>query len=331
MNIITRTQGEQKFEMESKAEVLAALEQNVKVWMESHIAKRNLWFSNDFLPADEKNTDDQEMIFSKLRERVKSIKDSSRIAIGMNLITEEGLPHFHRVIAKYLGSDSFWSKWNNMWTAEEDRHGCVLRDYVRDSRLFSFSKFEQMQYAYIESGFNPDWEKDPYRVFVYTTLQEKATQISHKNTGNSVGDDEPLIKGLLSSIAADEAKHYTFYRNVFKAILEIDPNRALSSALKIMPEIDMPGISMPNFREMADVLTRTGIYGPRDYKKIVEEVLKFWKIELLEGLNEIGRIAQDKLMAIPKRLEKVSDYLEQKTKKKTFSFELIYNRFLVMD
>jgi hypothetical protein len=36
-------------------------------------------------------------------------------------------------------------------------------------------------------------------------------------------------------------------------------------------------------------------------------------------------------MAIPKRLEKVSDYLEQKTKKKTFSFELIYNRFLVMD
>ena len=188
-----------------------------------------------------------------------------------------------------------------------------------------------MQYAYIESGFNPDWDKDPYRVFVYTTLQEKATQISHKNTGSSVGDDEPLIKGLLSSIAADEAKHYTFYRNVFKAILEIDPNRALSSALKIMPAIDMPGISMPNFREMADVLTRTGIYGPRDYKKIVEEVLKFWNIEFLEGLNEIGRIAQDKLMAIPKRLEKVSDYLEQKTKKKTFSFELIYNKFLVMD
>ena len=36
-------------------------------------------------------------------------------------------------------------------------------------------------------------------------------------------------------------------------------------------------------------------------------------------------------MAIPKRLEKVAEYLEQKTKKKTFSFELIYNRLLVME
>jgi len=46
MNITTRTPDEQKFEMESKAEVLAALEQKVKFWMESHISKRNLWFSS---------------------------------------------------------------------------------------------------------------------------------------------------------------------------------------------------------------------------------------------------------------------------------------------
>lgn len=318
-------------ENESKSEVLAALEDKVKEWMNQHLQKRKLWFSSDYLPADEKNSDNDETAVLNLRERVRGIKDSARIAIGLNLITEEGLPHFHKLIAKYLGDNSFWSKWNNMWTAEEDRHGCVLRDYARDSRLFNFSRLEQMQYAYLEKGFSPDWDKDPYRVFVYTTLQERATQYSHKNTGNFIGKDEPLINGILNSIAADEAKHFNFYRNVFKEILKIDPNRALESALSILPAIDMPGISMPNFREMADVIRREGIYGPRDYKSIVEEAISFWKLDVLDGLNEAGRKAQEKIMKIPQRLEKVADYIEQKTTKKSFSFELIYNRILLLE
>jgi acyl-[acyl-carrier-protein] desaturase len=92
----------------------------------------------------------------------------------------------------------------------------------------------------------------------------------------------------------------------------------------------MPGLSMPNFREMADVIRRAGIYGPLDYKQIVEEALQYWNIEMLEGLNDIGRAAQDKLMAIPKRLERVAQIIEQRSNEKTFSFDLIYNRILVM-
>lgn len=318
-------------EIQSKIEVLSNMEEKVKEWINVHLGKRKLWFSSDFLPADEKNDENQSAAINKLRSRVRGIKDSARVALAVNLITEEGLPHFHRVIAKYLGDNSSWFDWLNMWTAEEDRHGGALRDYVRDGRVFNFNHIEKMQYAYIEKGFNPDWDKDPYRVFVYTTLQERATQFSHKNTANFIGEEEPLIKGILTSIASDEAKHFTFYRNVFKAILEIDPNEALKSALAIMPAIDMPGVSMPHFRDMADVIRRAGIYGPWEYKKIVEEALSFWNIHLLEGLNEIGRIAQDKLMSIPKRLEKVAEYIEQKSKSKTFSFEFIYNRFLVME
>jgi acyl-[acyl-carrier-protein] desaturase len=299
--------------------------------MNDHISKRRLWFSSDYLPADEKMNDDQETVVKKLRERVRGINDSVRVAVAVNLLTEEGLPHFHRIIAKHLGDESFWSKWNNMWTAEEDRHGGVLRDYARDSRLFSFREIEMMQFHYQESGFNPDWDRDPYKVFVYTTLQERATQISHKNTGAFAGADEPLLDGILSSIAADEAKHYTFYRNVFKAILEIDPARALQSAAAIMPAIDMPGFSMPNFRDMADVVRRVGIYGPWDYKKIVEEAIKFWNIEMITGLNDMAAKAQDKILSIPKRLEKVAQYIEQRTTQKTFSFDFIYNRILVFE
>ncbi len=331
MEIILKDNDVLKKETHGKTEVLKHLEQKVKVWMEDHIAKRKLWFSSDFLPADEKINDDNEKNIKQLRDRTRGLKDEVRVAVALNLLTEEGLPHFHRLIAQYLGDRSFWSKWNNMWTAEEDRHGAILRDYARDSRLFSFREVELMQFHYIESGFNPDWDKDPYKVFVYTTLQERATQFSHKNTGKLAGEDEPLLNGILSNIAADEAKHFTFYRNVFKEILTIDPNRALISASDIMPAIDMPGHSMPNFRDMADVVRRVGIYGPRDYKKIVEEAIKFWEIELLTGLNELAQKAQEKILSIPKRLEKVAEYIERRTESKTFSFDFIYNRILVFE
>lgn len=328
MEILVNNQTTEEKEIKSKTEVLSQLESKVKEWMEQHIAKRKLWFSNDFLPVDEKNSDDQNKIVDNLRDRAKAIKDPARVAVALNLLTEEGLPHFHRLIAQHLGSESFWSKWNNMWTAEEDRHGNILRDYARDSRLFRFREVEMMQFYYQEAGFNPNWDKDPYKVFVYTTLQERATQFSHKNAGKLVGEDEPLLNGILSNIAADEAKHFTFYRNVFKEVLKLDPNRALVSASEIMPAIDMPGFSMPNFREMADVVRRVGIYGPRDYKAIVEEAIKFWDIESFTGLNEIAKKAQEKILSIPKRLEKVAEYIEKRTESKTFSFDFIYNRIL---
>jgi acyl-[acyl-carrier-protein] desaturase len=93
----------------------------------------------------------------------------------------------------------------------------------------------------------------------------------------------------------------------------------------------MPGNSMPNFRKLADVVRRTGIYTPWDYKEIVEEVIKFWEIGSFTGLNELAEKAQDKILSIPTRLKKIAQYIEQKTTSKTFSFDFIYNRFLVFD
>src|SRR3546814_7973732 len=96
-----------------------------------------------------------------------------------------------------------------MWTAEEDRHGCALRDYVRDARLFNMGALEKLQYSYIAAGFNPDWQADPYRLLAYTSLQEKATQISHANTGRLCGPIEPMGQKVLAHLAGDRSEEHT--------------------------------------------------------------------------------------------------------------------------
>jgi acyl-[acyl-carrier-protein] desaturase len=312
----------------AKVDVLADLEEIVHQLMETHEAKRILWFPSELLSPPPDTDPDHHV--GALRERAGGISLPARVALALNLLTEEGLPHFHRLLAVYLGGDTFWSKWTNLWTAEEDRHGAVLHDYCRDSRILDNPVLERMQFEYLRAGFNPEWDRDPYRVFVYTTLQERATQVSHANTGKLASEYEPMIGTVLANVAKEEARHYTFYRQIFKEVLVRDPNRALASAATIMPSIDMPGASMPHFREMADVIRRAGIYGPRDYLKIVEEQIRFWAIEAVTGLDEMGARAQESILAIPKRLERVADLMDTRSRAKTFSFAVAFSREFAM-
>jgi acyl-[acyl-carrier-protein] desaturase len=316
-------------ELASKVEVLRDLEGPVQELMEAHERKRELWFPSDLVQPEGDSSPDE--FFRQLRAQAEGIPDPIRAALALNMLTEEGLPHFHRLLAVYLGDESHWRSWNNLWTAEEDRHGQVLHDYVRDTRLFDQRKIEEMQFEYLRRGFHPEWDRDPYRVFVYTTVQERATQFSHGETGRIVSEYEPCLGGMLGHVAKDEARHYAFYRSVFEFILERDPNQALHSASFILPAIDMPGVTMPGFKELADVIRRAGIYGPRDYLRIVQEQIRYWRIESLQGLNELGRMAQEKIMGIPARLKRIAELMETRSRAKTFSFEVVFNREFAME
>ncbi|MDB5987138.1 MAG: acyl-ACP desaturase [Nevskia sp.] len=311
-------------------EVLVSMEPVVVRLTEAHEASRRLWFPNDLSAADAEAGPELEAELAELREAARGLPDTTRVTLALNLLTEEGLPHFHRLIATHLGNESPWSDWNNMWTAEEDRHGCALRDYVRDARIFNMGALERMQYRYIECGFNPDWQRDPYRLLAYTSMQEKATQVAHANAGRNCGKYEPRIQRVLAHIAGDESRHYAFYRSTFAEILERDTDRALFSLLKVMPALAMPGHTMPGYDHMSEVVRRAGIYGPRHYQKIVEELLEFWTIGKRTGLSAEGRASQDKLMKIPARLERMADYLDAKTHPRSFSFDFIYDRVIDM-
>lgn len=316
-------------QMGTKIEVLKDLEVIVHDMMVEHDKKRDLWFPVELLAAPE-GTDPAEHL-ATLKERVKGVPDACRAALALNTLTEEGLPHFHRLLAIHLGEDSHWRNWNNLWTAEEDRHGSVLTDYMRDTAIVEQRTFEVLKFEYIKAGFHPEWDKDPYRVFAYTTLQERATQYSHAATGRLIGEYEPLLGGILSKIAMEEARHFNFYRRVFTEILARDPNEALRSASLVMPAIDMPGITIPGFKEFADVIRRSGIYGPRDYLKIVQDQITHWRIDALDGLDEIGRIAQAKILAIPDRLRRIADLMDTRSRAKTFAFEVAFSREFAME
>ena len=315
-----------RFGTPHQVEVLIAAEPVVQREMDEHLARRKLWFPNDLMPADATLDADDDATLANIRSNARGISDSVRVAVALNLLTEEGLPHFHRLIATHMSNESVWRAWNNVWTAEEDRHGCAMRDYVRDARLFNMGELEKLQYEYIAAGFDPDWEQDPYRLMAYTSLQEKATQISHANTGRMAGVHEPVLQKVLAHLAGDESRHYQFYRATFAEILRVDPNRALVALLKVTLGFAMPGHNIAGFSEMSEVLDRSGVFGTRQYLKIVEELLEYWDIGGMTGLNHEGEKAQDRLMKVPARLARVADYADSKKKACTYGFKFLDGR-----
>lgn len=317
-------------DLAAQREILQAITPTVEALTERHLDGRKLWMPSDLLPTGEQTDAELDAELQRLRDRARGLPDSVRVALALNLLTEEGLPHFHRLLAMYMGYDGAWERWNNLWTAEEDRHGCILRDYVRDARIFDMRALEQLQYQYIESGFNPQWQDDPYRLLAYTSLQEKATQTAHSNAGRIAAKYDPQLQRILAHISGDESRHYAFYRDSFAALLKADTNRALAALAAVAPALAMPGHNIDGYAQMSEVERRAGIYGPREYMKLVEDLVKHWAIDAMTGLSSAGRAAQEKLMKLPSRLTRMAEYVESKTHSRSYSFDFIYQRAFEM-
>jgi acyl-[acyl-carrier-protein] desaturase len=315
---------EDGFPLARQIEVLRDMEAPVAALLEAHESKRRLWWPSDLIGAHE--SDDPDRHLAGLRERARGIPDAVRVSLVMGMVTEEGLPHFHRLIAVHMGDDTYWRRWNNLWTAEEDRHGAVLHDYLWEARIVHLRALEELQFQYILNGFHPGWEYDPYRLLAYTSLQERATQVCHINNSKAAAPYDPVLTNILERIGSEEARHFHFYRQGFAEILKRDPNLALESLANVVVNFEMPGNSMPGFREMTDVIRRAGIYGPEHYLRIVEDLLEYWRIAALTSLDEQGRKAQELLLGYPARLRKILERMLARATERSFQFDVVYGR-----
>lgn len=299
-------------------ETLSSLEPLVRELIAGHEAKRRLWFPSELLSS----CSDPEAV-AALKARAMGVPDPVRVAVALGLLTEEGLPHFHRMFAAWLGDETVWQEWNNLWTAEEQRHGNVLQGYCMATGLINLPRLERLKFAYLCAGFRPAYRSNPYAVFVYAALQERVTQLGYTRMGRAVEASEPLLVEIVSRIAADEARHFAFYRRVFAEVLLRDPSGALAAAAEVMARFDMPGRLIPRYDALAEAVRVAGIYGPRDYIEILEQQIVNWGIERLEGLSPQAQRHQAEILALPKKLARLADFIERRPRESQYDFDFL--------
>ncbi|MBF6327832.1 acyl-ACP desaturase [Nocardia transvalensis] len=274
-------------------DILRELEPVAERHLEEHLRKAKTWNPHDYVPWDDGRN------FEALggidwEPGQSGLSEVARVAMVTNLLTEDNLPSYHREIAESFGLDGVWGTWVNRWTAEENRHSIVMRDYLVVTRAVDPVALEQARMAHMTTGIaSPDGPQF-LRGVAYVTLQELATRISHRNTGTACA--EPVAERMLQRIATDENLHMVFYRSVSGAALDLTPNEMMRAITSVVTRFQMPGLTQPNFRRNAVLLAKHGIYDLRQHLDVVlRPVLRAWQVFDRTDLTGDGARARDEL------------------------------------
>lgn len=284
------------------------------------------WQPSDYLPRFD--ADDWPDRLNDLRSRAAAVPDDVLVVLVGDMVTEEALPSYSMSLNTLVEdregtSPTPWARWLRGWTAEENRHGDLLHGYLRLCGRVDMKAVEQTVHTLIAQGFNPDTGDDPYHLLVYTSMQERATRLSHAAVGRLAAEagDETLAR-ICRVIAADESRHETFYTRMMASVLDADPAgglltfRSMLDRRMAMPGRLMGGDDEPDlFGRFAVVAQRLGVYTARDYAAIVDHLVRLWKIADRPVTGDAAR-AQEELCRLPARLarlaERVADHASRR-------------------
>ena len=221
-----------------------------------------------------------------------------------------------------MGRDGAWGNWINRWTAEESRHGIVLRDYLMATRGVDPNELEDLRMAHMSVGYQTPYEDDMLHTVAYVTFQELATRISHRNTGKISAD--PICEGMLTRVALDENLHMLFYRNLLGAALKLEPEATLEAIADVLENFAMPGYGIPGFARKSVQIALAGIYDlDLHLNEVVTPVLRAWGIFELTGLSGEGERHRARISSL---VERTSLDVARFTEKREAHFDRLTTR-----
>jgi acyl-[acyl-carrier-protein] desaturase len=291
-------------------EVLELLEPAIARGLERHLSAAIEWFPHEYVPYEVgRNYVDEPWDLTD-----SDLDAVSRVALEVNLLTEDNLPSYHLALWDMFGREGAWGEWSRRWTAEEGRHAIVLRDFLTVTRGLDPVALERGRMEQVSRGWYPNGDgfPEPLDGVVYATLQELATRIAHRNTGVYTRDE--LIRKLTARIATDENLHYVFYRELGAAALEIDPSRVMLAIARQVTGFAMPGLEIPEFKAKAIEMAKAGIYDLRIHhdEVVVPVLFTHWKIDKLTGLSDEAERARDGVANYLKMLDAMASHYEEK-------------------
>lgn len=300
-------------------EVMKTLNSKVEGFIAKYLTPiEKIWQPADFLP--DTSTQDFKYELEELQTYAHEMEYDIFVTLIGDCITEEALPSYEAWLMGVEGvnqEEKGWSNWVRAWSAEENRHGDLLSRYLYLCGRVNMREMEVTTHYLINDGFDLGTSMDPYKNFVYTSFQETATNISHRRVGTLAKQSgNTKLAKMCGVIAADEARHAKAYKHFVEEIFNLDPSGMMVSFEQMMRnKIVMPAHLMREsgqkvgelWEHFSDAAQRCMVYTAQDYINILKELLDDWKIEHFDGLTEKAQKAQEYLMKLPHRLQRVTD------------------------
>lgn len=301
--------------METKElDILKALEPDVEKILEKHTNSRGDWYPHEFIPwYKASNLLEGDYAYNK-----EKVPEGVVSALYLNLLTEDNLPWYVKNISRIFGpenDDTVWGHWLQQWTAEEENHSYVMRNYITLNGLMDPKELEDARFHQVKNAVVPEHTHASQGI-IYGALQELGGRHSYRNAAKEINDPEGYK--ILAKIASDENRHHIFYRDVAKKGFEFFPSQFVISLHKQIVGFKMPGTGILNYEFHSSKVAEAGIFTLEMRLKDVNEHLIYdiWKVDQLTNLTPEAEKAREELFSFMEKSIRIMEKQKEREARK---------------
>jgi acyl-[acyl-carrier-protein] desaturase len=177
------------------------------------------------------------------------------------------------------------------WGYEESKHSLTLEKWLVTSGKRSEQNVQDFSDVVLEGEWDPPFS-EARQIMIYGMIQELATHVNYKRLRDMARTEgDVALATALRFIAIDEMAHFGFYRDVVKVYLALDEDNTKADMAYVFKNFVMPAQRIvPGAEERAQRMAEVGLYGPREYIKLVKE-----PIETALGIGNVKQLQRQYL------------------------------------
>ncbi len=223
------------------------------------------------------------------REASENLGDFVEQFCGVELYLPDYTSKITQMIRKSRGRAWFMANWGY----EESKHSLSLESWL----VRSGKRTQEGVEDFSDVIFENEWDlpfSEPRQIMIYGMVQELATHVNYKRLRDmATAEGDNALATLLRFIAIDEMAHFSFYRDIVRLYMALDEDNTKADIAFVFKNFAMPAqYIVPNARERAERMAAVGLYGPREYIKLVKE-----PIEKALGLGNVKQLQRQYLDA----------------------------------
>ncbi|MGK8510141.1 acyl-ACP desaturase [Nocardia asiatica] len=272
-------------------ELLESLAVDVELLLRKHVDVADGWQPHDFVPWD----DGRNFAFlggTDWAPEQSQLSDTAKLALTVSVLIADNLPSYHREIGKYLRTGAWW-RWVGRWTAEENRHEIMIRNYLMVTRSVDPVELERLRMEHMTKGFRRP-AMHLLDVLANCAFEEAASAVRHRNIA-ALGEN-PQVTAIAERIALDDELQSVFFADLVSAALDLVPDQTMRAIADRVAGFEVPTVALPDGRGSDAVLAEAGIYDrAKEDELVFAPLLRRWNIFTRSDFGPDGALARDEL------------------------------------
>ncbi|ACY20934.1 fatty acid desaturase type 2 [Gordonia bronchialis DSM 43247] len=281
-------------------DLIIALEKALPEIAEDHEAAATPWSPHDWVPWD----DGRNFAFLGGEDWDPSqatLSAEARAGSLALLLTKDNLPSYHRVLAKYFPAFSDWRQLVGVWTAEDNRHAIVLRDYLVVKRAIDPVDSEERRREHVTKGYRQREEQvnelGPLDVLALMAVHEN--QCVHFISRLAAAVDDDVYLQILAKISNDDRVQADTFAAFLNAGLVADQDNTVVAVDRALQRDEPIGGDIEGFEaEWALIADYENAETKAATAKMLADALK---LDTVQGLGDAAEAARKRILELAGR------------------------------